>query len=165
MHAKWQEFWDSTKQEWFKVEVLQDYTGEDDGSSLQAWKAGEKEKSLALTLNKDLSWAKSKLYINKTRIHIVEEPFTEYLKWEIEHYRHVNIPIGREKVFLVDKKNIYELAIPDGDFCIFDNKKVVKNTYNKTGKCIRMNFYDESDDISLFLNLKNKLLEFAQPVK
>jgi hypothetical protein len=34
--------------EWFKLEVLQDYTGEDDGPSLRAWLSGDKQKSIEL---------------------------------------------------------------------------------------------------------------------
>jgi hypothetical protein len=35
-------------QEWFKIEVLQDYTGEDDGPSLRAWLNGDKKQSIEL---------------------------------------------------------------------------------------------------------------------
>lgn len=47
-HKLWNKYWRDMKQEWFKIEVLQDYTGEDDSPSLRAWLAGDKERSLAL---------------------------------------------------------------------------------------------------------------------
>jgi len=49
----WDKFWREMSQEWFKIEVLQDYTGEDDGPSLRAWKKGDKNKSIELLKTDD----------------------------------------------------------------------------------------------------------------
>lgn len=71
----WNKFWDETKKEWFKVEILQDYTAEDMGPSLQAWLNGHKDEAIQLML-KDVSeqelvqQAKNAPF-KKTRIHLV----------------------------------------------------------------------------------------------
>jgi len=44
---------------------------------------------------------------------------------------------------------------------IFDKKKVVRNYYDKSGKAYKMDFYEENDDISKFLFLRQKLLEIV----
>ena len=159
----WNKFWNETKKEWFKVEVLQDYSYEDSSLSLQAWLEGNKEKSIKLMKLYSKDWIKmaSKTPFNKIRIHIVEKPYTLYLGWEIELYKHINIPLAKEEVYLVDKNKVLNLELPDGDFMIFDQKRVAKGHYDKSGRCYEMDFYEEGDDIGKFLFLRKKLLEKA----
>ena len=159
-----EKFWNEVTQEFFKIEVLQDYTGEDDGPSLQAWLNGKKKKSLYIMkeeVHKDefFEWANSKKEIDKIRLRIVEKPYTPYTVWEIELYKNFNIPYAGEKVFLLDKKSIDSIWLPEGDTLIFDQKRVISNHYNKNGFCIGADIYDETDDISKFLELKEMLLK------
>ena len=165
---KWDDFWNSLKEEWFKVEVLQDYSGEDHGESLSLWLEGKKEESMAVLMKQDNQEWKKALEdtkdAKKIRLHVVERPLTAYLEWEVEVYKRQNIPLG-EEVYLVEKTDVIHLEIPDGDFMLFDNKKAIKNTYDKTGKCYQYDFYDEGNDISKFLHLKSELIRFAQPLK
>lgn len=164
------DWWDSLTFEWFKVEVLQDYSGEDNGPSLQAWLAGNHKESIKLMKSGassewvDSSQQKVKAGVEFIRVHIIEYPFTEYIEWEIQHYKNVNIPMCGEQVFIIDKADVKNMHLPSGDFMIFDNKRVVLNDYDNTGKMIRQTFYDEKDDISEFLKLKSKLLKLAQRV-
>ena len=165
----WDEWWDQLKEEWLKVEILQDYSGENSGRSLDLWKRGEKEKSLQILKEelKNSEWAKmlnANPKVKKIRIHIVEEPYSSYLQWEIEVYKLNNIPAG-EQVGLVSKADVKDLALPDGDFMIFDNKQVVRNYYDANGTCYKMDFYEENDDISNFLELRRKLIEVAKPLE
>ncbi len=162
-HTKlWNKFWGETKKEWFKVEVLQDYSYEDSGPSLKTWLKRDKEKSVRFMMRKIDSneWVKmaGKVHFRKIRIHIVEKPYTPYLKWEIEVYKHINIPLAKEEVYLIDKNNVLDLDLPDGDFMIFDQKRVVRNYYDKSGKAYKMDFYEANDDITKFLFLRKKLL-------
>lgn len=160
----WNRFWDETKKEWFKVEVLQDYSGEDSSPSLEAWLKGEKEKSIRLMMEKINAnrWVKmaGKKPFRKIRIHIVEKPYTPYLEWEIEAYKHINIPLAKEEVYLLDKKKVSSLDIPDGDFMIFDQKRVARNYYNQSGRVYKADFYDEGEDINKFLLLRKKLIQW-----
>lgn len=157
-------FWEEMTQEFFKIEVLQDYTGVDDGPSLQEWKKGNKKKSLELlktdyVRDEFFEWANSKKGIKKTRVHIVEKPYTPYLEWEIEGYKRFNIPYVGEDVFLLDKELTGSIWLPEGDMLIFDQKRAISNHYDKNGKCIGADIYDEKDDIYKFLELKEALLK------
>ncbi len=166
----WNKFWNETKQEWFKVEVLQDYTPEDMGPSLKAWLEGNKKQSVQLMLKDadEKDWVKrtKSVHFEKIRIHIVKEPYTPYLEWEIEHYKHLNIPLGNERVYLVNKKDLGNLKLSDGDFMIFDQKRVARNYYN-SGHVYQMDFYDldQGDDINQFLTFREKLLKQVSKLK
>lgn len=168
-HQEFNRFWKELETEWFKVEVLQDYSGEDSGPSLKAWLEGDRERAIQLIREKakDSDWAdvnKDKKF-KSTRIHIIEQPYSEYLLWEIEHYKLVNIPLAREEIFLVRKESVRDLDLPDGDFMIFDDRRVVRNYYTPDGRMHKADFYDKTDDISKFINLKRRLLTSAEPLK
>lgn len=172
----WDKWWGEMSQEWFKVEVLQDYSGEDDSESLRAWKAGDRAKSreLLADLKNDERWmswsktcrAKVDRGVKLTRLHVVEEPHTSYLDWEIEIYKLRNIPDCGETIFLVPKQKVTGLDLPSGDLMIFDDKRVIVNTYNENGLMTQADFYDahEGDDIAKFLNLKTELVKQAEPL-
>lgn len=161
----WEKYWSETQDEWFKVEVLQDYSGEDSGPSFKAWLDGDKSKSIGIIKNKlaKANWVKdfADSKFKKIRIHIVEEPKSPYLLWEIEHYKYINIPLGGEQVYLIDMSKTSSLGIPDGDFMIFDKKKVVRNYYRDDGRMYKADFYDEKDNIDHFLSLRTKLLKLV----
>lgn len=158
----WDRLWNMTKDEWFKVEVLQDYTGEDSGPSLNSWLKGDEKKSIEI-LTSDASnneWIREcqRANFKRIRIHIVSKPYTKYLEWELSCYKHLNIPLCGEDVYLVDGIQVEDLKIPKGDFVIFDMKSVVQNHYDHLGKAIKMDFYTSPDDITYYLNLREKLL-------
>lgn len=161
----WQTFWERTQEEWFKVELLQDYSGEDDGSSLRAWLNGDKEKSIRLIdkSKSDNSWVKicRSSAARKIRIRITEKPYTPYLEWELTVYRLINIPLAGEEIYLIPSEKVKNLRLPEADFAIFDQKYVIQNYYSDQGKLAKADSYNESDDIGLFLNMRKELLNLA----
>jgi len=159
----WNDLWDSLKDEWFKVEVLQDYSAEDKSASLDAWMAGDRKRSIELLTTEPHEWAhtcraKVEAGVTLTRIHVVDYPLSEYIQWEIEAYKNRNTPIAKERVYLLDRKDISGLNLPAGDFMIFDQTNVVVGNYDDTGYAVTQTFFEASDDISGFLGLREKLL-------
>jgi len=166
----WSLYWFDMKHEWFKIEVLQDYAGEDDSPSLRAWLAGDRQKSLELLKQEayDNNWRKlckqkHKQGVLMRRIRIIEKPLTPYTEWELEYYKLSNIP-GGEQVFIVDKNSIKGLNLPSGDLMMFDDQRLVICTYDATGRMIQQTFYDEKDNLTSFLELKHDLLKIARPI-
>lgn len=162
------QWWNDMREEWFKVEVLQNYYGEDKGPSLDAWLAGDEEKSIGLMSKLDKrteAWISSlrKSPAVKRRFHVVETPYTPYVEWEIELYKNFNIPLGGEIVHSVPAEKVKHLNIPNGDVMIFDRKRVARNHYNAEGFCESIDFYDvnEADDISPFLKLREELPKYS----
>lgn len=157
MDATSEKFWNELKKNWFKVEVLQYYSF-DEGESLQAWMAGDKEKSLKL-IKKDPGWMQGKENVKKVRIHVVERPLTEYIKWEIEYYKYVNIPKVGEEIYLLNKDKAGGIELPQGDTMIYDDEKVIENIYDKQGNYLGSNIYEEPEEIKLFIEIREQLLK------
>ena len=86
------------------------------------------------------------------------------MEWEIEYYKHVSIPLRGELVFIVRKPSLAGLKLPGGDLMIFDNTRAIANSYDQNGLAIAADFYDERDDLSDFLNLRNDVVRLAEPL-
>jgi hypothetical protein len=166
----WNKWWDEMQDEWFKVEVLQDYAAEDEGPSLIAWLKGDKQRSIEL-MKEDQApkftkncQEKLKQGVKLHRIHVIQKPYAPYIAWEIEFYRRVSIPLRGESVYLLNRSDTTDLELPVGDVMIFDKKRVVVNTYNQRGLMTHQTFHDEVDDIGRFLELRKMLIERAKPL-
>lgn len=160
----WGQWWDEMQEEWFKVEVLQDYSGEDEGASLAAWLVGDKEQSIKRMPGEMKDWVKmcQRSPAQKRRFRIIREPKTLYTEWELELYKQVNIPLAGEIVRLIPSGAVEHLDIPDGDIMIFDEKRVARARYSSNGKVQKMDFYTNTeDDISDFLALRSELSAIA----
>lgn len=164
----WNIYWDDASVEFFKVEAVQDYGAEEiaQSPSYAAWARGDKDLSVALIKKSANQWSKQTKDkpILKRRVHIVKKPYSSYLEWETMYYRLVNIPLGGEKVYLVNVDDIKGHNIP-GDFMIFDNERVANSHYNDQGRMVGMDFYDRGEDISQFIHLKDMLLGYAEELK
>ena len=159
----WDAWWDEMRDEWFKVEVLQDYYAEDAGLSLDSWLKGNKQKSIELMADDpspqftEKCQQKLKQSAKLVRIHVVEEPHTPYIDWEIEFYKQISIPHRGKKVYLLRRPEVKHLEIPGGGVMVFGKKRVVVNKYNSRGLMTHETFYDKNDDIDRFLLLKKRL--------
>jgi len=167
---RWKQYWDQMQHEWFKLEVLQDYSGEDDRPSLQAYIDGDPERGLALIRQetrqspwREACQQKCDQGVTLRRVRILEEPYTPYTAWELEYFKLVNLP-GGEQIFVIDKDNLGEVSLPGGDVVIFDDQRAVANTYDKTMRMEEQAFYTGSNSIAGFLALKESLLQMAAPL-
>lgn len=85
MNELWDTYWNEMRQEWFKLEVLQDYSVEDDCPSLRYWLNGDKKTSLELlkTYYDPESTRECKGKTDKeiilNRMYIVSEPYIPYI--------------------------------------------------------------------------------------
>lgn len=161
----WGTFWDDMTDEFFKVEDLQEYADEqsEQQSSLSLWLRGDKEAALEAIRAHQAEWSEQTRTkrAHKIRVHVIDEPLSEYLQWEIEHYKLVNIPLGGEEVYLVNRRDVPEYDL--GDFMMFDTKKVAKSHYSSGGYLESMDLYD-GESVQAFIDAKQLLLQFAQKV-
>jgi hypothetical protein len=164
--------WESHQKEWFKLEVRQDYTGEDDNPSLQAWHAGNHQDSLDMMRShiayrsffKDCQ-RKVARGILLHRVRIIEEPLTPYTQWELSMMKYAEKQMN-QKLRWVGSAAMEGLAIPAGDMNIFDDHHVLIADYTEQGRMRHADLYDsDHDDISRFLTLKNEALARSMPLR
>ena len=124
IQQKFEALFGAAQNEMFKAEVLQDYSAIDDSPSLRAWLAGDKvaARRLGLADQGRIAWRRQCLASPAaiTRVHVVEEPLTPYLEWEIEVlYKGSVVPSGAEAVYLAPSAKLRDVVLPTGDFWIY----------------------------------------------
>ena len=157
----------------FKAEVLQDYTAVDDCPSLRAWVRDDKDEARRLgALDPGIIAYRNRCLTSLadiTRVHVVQEPLTPYLQWEIDVcYKNSLIAYGAETVLLADAANLVDVQLPAGDFWMLDNSRVLQWQYEEgKGRIVGALLWEESrgDDLSGFRHLREALLDISVPIK
>ncbi|MEK6925371.1 MAG: DUF6879 family protein [Nanoarchaeota archaeon] len=93
------------------------------------------------------------------RVHVIKQPLSDYLKFELEAYK-LNIKNG-EKISLLSQEDFNKIKTNiNSDFWLFDDKIVLKMSYDKEGRFLGFN--EIRDNIGEFIELKDKLLMQAK---
>lgn len=94
-----------------------------------------------------------------SRVHIIEAPLSDYLRFEIEGYK-ISQAAG-EKVYFLSKKDWETIRNPiDHDFWLFDDELVLTMNYDHSGKFIGNK--QITDNVEGYVELKNLLLDSSK---
>ena len=151
---------------YFKFQALPEYPVDDTdfgADSLSAWLKGKHHKALALleTYRENQPyWLKAPH--RKFHILVTDEVLSAHQRWTIQFEKHVAIPLG-ETLYLLPRKNLQGIDLPEGDFTIWDKQRVTVNGY-ANGRWTHSAAYDayEGNDIDDFTKLRQQLLQLAQ---
>lgn len=125
----------------FRLETLPVYLDDDEQSLFDHWRAtGEIVVDAA-----DDEWKRmiaGHLTAGRTmrRVHLVRQPLTDYLRWELASQRELG-----EDIRIVDLGEHPELADHHGDFWLFDNRVSVAMRYHADGRLIRCELIGDGD--------------------
>lgn len=135
--ATFRELFAETKQEFFKVERLQEYQ-EPENPSFVAYMMGNIEEATALLVeglssSADFFRQTAERNLLYTRVRLAELPLSQYLKWEFMSYQ-VSARYG-ERILVNDISNLPEQSSlkSGGDYVMFDNRIVLRHNYNSSG--------------------------------
>lgn len=67
-----------------------------------------------------------------SRVHVVSEPLTEYVVFEMTCAYPSNIDAG-EEIGVMPRSTAEELGVPDGDYWLFDDERVGRMLYDEDG--------------------------------
>lgn len=149
------EYFSSFKRSAFRLEVLQEYDVSYEEKAFENFvKTGVVDQEINSQWHDILADANNRGAV-VNRVRVVEKPFSDYLKFELELYKQ-NVLAG-ENIFVVDKSQL-DTAI-DYDFWLFDDEVVLILQYDQDGKYL--GFEKKSKNIDLFIDAKNTLLEKA----
>jgi len=127
----WREFFDAYEREAFRLETLSRYTMEEEEEDFRKFlQTGE------VYIPDDDTWFVRVRRFRETgrwigRVHVVERPLTDYLRYELMAYK-FNVRHG-EEVRILDLTGIENPGLPEKDFWMFDNLRVVEMLYRPDG--------------------------------
>jgi hypothetical protein len=95
------------------------------------------------------------------RVHVVTEPLSDYLRFEISGYR-LNVEAG-EDVRILPRRAAGALALPDHDFWLFDGQQVVRMRYDPRGAFVGAELVDDSGAAARYGAWRDAALSVAIP--
>jgi hypothetical protein len=157
----WREFFDSYEQSAFRLETLPVYAMADEEDEFRRFLAGEKPPE-----GHHYSWLDRVARFRRTgriiqRVHVVRQPLTDYLRYEFEWAYAFNVKAG-EEIKILDVTERDNLGLPDEDFWMFDEHRVVRMLYRPDGSQIGRELLDDPD-IETYLRYRDIALERSVP--
>lgn len=139
----WRAFFDAYEREAFRLETLSTYTMDEEEEDFRKFlETGE------VYIPDDDRWFVRIRKFRETgrwigRVHVVERPLSDYLRYELAAYA-FNVRHG-EEVRILDVTGKENPGLPDKDFWMFDNSKVVEMMYRPDGTQIGRELLDNPD--------------------
>jgi hypothetical protein len=97
-----------------------------------------------------------------SRVHVVDEPLTDYLRFELEVYR-INQSAG-EEVFITPRRTHVALASFNQDWYLFDDETLIFMHYSESGEFLGAAEAPEGTDVGIFRRQRDLALEHAIPL-
>ncbi len=115
----------------FRLETLDHYAMEYEEEAVQRFLAGEPRDITYIAGWLERVAAARDAGRRMQRVHVVSEPLSDYLRFEITGYR-LNVDAG-EDVRILPRQATAGLDLPDHDFWLFDGQQVVCMRYDGDG--------------------------------
>ena len=98
-------------------------------------------------------------WANILRVHVVDFPISNYLKYELEVYKYNQQKW--EEIFLISRNDFEWLKLDvNTDFWLFDDSFILNIIYTDLWEYIKSEYM--SENVSKYIKVKNKLLSVAK---
>lgn len=136
-------FADLWKESAFRLEMLDFYVAANEQEPFARFQAGQPQ---------DLSWrgpwrrlvsAATAAGKQMRRVHVVTEPLTPYVEFELTCAYPTSVAAG-EDVRILPRREIPEMHLPSHDYWLFDQRTVALLNYNERGDFLTVDFTDDA---------------------
>jgi len=160
---EWQALFTGVRSSWFRLETLQqyevDYESQEYREFLQTGRLDRDPGDWQHMISEHVRAGRT-----LQRVHVIEEPLTEYLRYEIAAYHH-NGQAGEEIRLLPTSAGSWPAGIPKGrDFWIFDDADVWEMEYDPSGRFLAAEQLTSADDIAACRNWRDRALAMSMPL-
>ena len=157
----WQRFFDSFRRSAWRLELHPVYTMPQEQDAITRFRAGER-----LPAGHESAWMKRVAgYVASGRmigrVHVLRRPLSEYLRFEFEWYYRFHVQAG-EDIRILDVTDTTAGGLPDHDFYLFDDERVVQMLYRPDGTQIGRCLLDQPD-IGAYQRYRDLALAGAVP--
>ncbi|MGH3720805.1 MAG: DUF6879 family protein [Pseudonocardiaceae bacterium] len=152
---------DNVKISAFRLETLPHYLVPQDAEEFTAWNAGQprtprtpKTHEYLAEIQRDVARG-----IRWYRVHILDQPLTAYLRFELCGYL-ANQAAG-EEIYVLDRDTHPDLADLHEDFWLYDDKIPVRMVYDDEGHFLHP---ERIDHIEPYRQMRDTALRHAEPL-
>lgn len=147
----------------YRLETLQVYDVAYEQESYAAWLAGDPD---ALRSLKG-AWAVTVAQATAAgkrfqRVHVVEEPLTDYLRYEIEGYRY-NVEAGEDVRVIPVQRGQWPRELPHRDYWLFDSAELWVMEYDEAGRFLGAVHVEDAEDTIMHGYWRDAALHEAIP--
>jgi hypothetical protein len=97
------------------------------------------------------------------RVHVVTEPLSDYLRFELTRAYPTNVLAG-EDIRILTRDSASNLDLPDQDYWLFDSRRVGRMVYDSAGNLLRIELVNDRDLIAHYRRGRDIALEHAVPL-
>jgi hypothetical protein len=142
----WLALFENVEESWFRLETLQayavDYEREEFERFLSTGRLEREPGDWQRMIRRHVDAGRS-----LRRVHVVQEPLTDYLRYEIEAYRQ-NSAAGEEIRLLPVRSTGWPSGLPeDVDFWLFDDREVWDMHYDDEGRFVKATRSDSASHL------------------
>lgn len=156
----WKKFFDSYEREAFRLETLPVYKVEQEKEEFEHFLATGDP-----SCSDDDLWYQRVRHFRSTgrwigRVHVITRPLTDYLRFEFAAYPY-NVRAG-EEVHILDLTEQPNPGLPNQDFWMFDESKIIRMDYAEDGTQLGRELLDDVDPAP-YVEWKRIALDHAEP--
>lgn len=147
----------------FRLELLDYYFATNEREPLARFQAGQPQDLGWREPWKGLVTAARQAGKRMERVHVVTEPLSEYLRFELTCAYPTNVQAG-EDVRVLPRRCASALDLPDHDYWLFDSRRAGRMTYDPDGNLLRIELVDDPDVIVRYCYGRDVALHYAVPL-
>ncbi|WP_018654032.1 DUF6879 family protein [Actinomadura flavalba] len=157
---KFEELFSSFQRSAFRLETLDAYSIPGEQATLQAFLAGEPQPES----HRNAPWAASVREITRAgkrmfRVHIVQRPLSDYLRYELSWGYRRNQQAG-EEFFILDVTNRPNPLAGVSDFWLFDDETAIVMEYTEAGEFLGAEI---AENVGLYRTHRDRAVAEAEP--
>lgn len=158
---EWQRFFDDFEHSVWRLELHPVYTMPQEEENIRRWRSGERlpDAHWSPWMERVAGYLKGGRAIG--RVHVVRRSLSEYLRFEFEWYYRHHVRAG-EDIRILDVTEEANPELPDHDFWLFDERRVVKMLYRPDGTQIGRELV-ENPDIDAYIRWRDMACAGAMP--
>lgn len=161
----WAEQFKSFKAEAFRLEVLQAYGEPSEHKAFDMFLSGRPPGREFIADWCDMVSAHRESGKSMSRVHLVNLPLSDYMKFEIECAYKYTQEAG-ERIYLLDSSQVpaEQASCLQEDFWLYDDERVMVQEYTPEGRLEHARLTDEPQLVSHYISVKAYVLGIAEPV-
>ncbi|MGH3904868.1 MAG: DUF6879 family protein [Pseudonocardiaceae bacterium] len=149
----------------FRLETLQNYGGSGEDAELAAFRAGQPRPADS-ELDRWLEAIRDHVSAGRVlhRVHVVIEPLTDYLGWELSWGYALNVAAGEDiRIIPVPAEETWPEDIPERDFWLFDASELYDMHYDPDGIWVGVEHITDPSRIVAACRWRDAALHHALP--
>lgn len=150
----------------YRLETLQCYRDDDEAEALRSFLAGEPPGPYP---GKDRWTARVRaaVAVGKVmhRVHIIAEPLTDYLRYEIYWSYSLNVAVGEDIRILPIPAGQWPAGLPREDYWLFDSRTLARMHYDDSGRMARIELDDDPAAVVQASAWRDAALHAATPYR